>query len=173
MVLPEFHVGSLDELRTVEREAAARLNQEPTIARLFLNAPVQALAAVGIALSLHTIDEWTQLVGSLPASLRTISPFGANRPSSMLPSSSTGFFPPGPRVLTSPSPKRSADRGVNWLRRSQSRENRMSVLAGFDAVIELGVGVNADKLRRVSFGGSSSIPPRRSLSATPSTAPTY
>jgi hypothetical protein len=65
--VPEVRAGSLHELRAIEREATARLNQEPTVARLFLNAPVQALAAVGIVLSSQAVDEWTELVGALPS----------------------------------------------------------------------------------------------------------
>lgn len=65
-VRPDLHAGTLDELRAIEREVVARLNQDPLIARLFLDAPVQTLAAVGVVLSSRALEEWTALVGPLP-----------------------------------------------------------------------------------------------------------
>jgi hypothetical protein len=62
-----LHAGSVDELRTIEREAVARLNRDPAVARLFLSAPVQALAAAGVTLSSQAVEEWTRLTGFLPS----------------------------------------------------------------------------------------------------------
>jgi hypothetical protein len=61
-------VRSVSELRRIEAQAVARLNERPRSAQLFTLDPVGALATVGIVLSPEAVVEWSRLIGSpLPA----------------------------------------------------------------------------------------------------------
>jgi hypothetical protein len=80
MTNPDLHVATLDELRRVEPDAVARLNEQPSLALLFLTAPVEALGLAGVQLSPEAVEEWRALVGTLPslpaetAALRELAP---------------------------------------------------------------------------------------------------
>jgi hypothetical protein len=63
----QLHAENLDQLRTIQAEAARRLNESPVLAWLFLSDPVRALEAVGVTLSPRTVEEWRSIVGKLPA----------------------------------------------------------------------------------------------------------
>ncbi|TAM82484.1 MAG: hypothetical protein EPN47_07420 [Acidobacteria bacterium] len=67
MAVPLLHVEDLQQLRSFEEEAAARLNERPNLARLFLIDPVRALEAAGVTLSPRAVEEWRKLAGSLPS----------------------------------------------------------------------------------------------------------
>lgn len=67
MAVSPIEVKNLGQLRAVQQEAAARLNESPSMARLFLLDPVRALEGVGVTLSARCVDEWRQITGSLPS----------------------------------------------------------------------------------------------------------
>jgi hypothetical protein len=67
MPISQLHAESLDQLRKIQAEAARRLTENPSVARLFLSDPVRALEAVSVTLSPRAIEEWRGIVGRLPA----------------------------------------------------------------------------------------------------------
>jgi hypothetical protein len=66
MPAPPLHAESLEQLRAIQAAAAARLTEDPSIARLFLVDPLRALDAVGVTLSPRAIEDWRKVVGTLP-----------------------------------------------------------------------------------------------------------